>query len=110
MTEKENELKKKQIALRKVYTLNIPLSILFVLAFSFVDPYLPRKGGKPPMIEVMDYSTAVIQSGVLLFIILLISYYWIISKKKKEIEKIEREIHIEKKGVKKYNSISNFRQ
>lgn len=110
MSGKEKELNNKLKELRRIYSLKIPIAILFGVLFSLIYPYLPRKGGRPAMIDVMDYSTAVIQSAILIFIILLISYYWVISKKKKEIENLEREVHLEKKNIKKYNSISNFKQ
>jgi hypothetical protein len=103
------ELEKKKSSLNKIYRINIPLSIILGIFYSFYYPYIPRRGGKPPMIEEMEYSEAVIQSGIIFFVILSISFYIIISNKKKKIEELERLEKTNKKNIKQFKSISDFK-
>ena len=62
------------------------------------------------MIEVMEYYDAVIQNAVLFFFMLFTSMYYVIRKKKEKIKELERELYIKKKGIKKYKSVSSYKE
>jgi Na+/melibiose symporter-like transporter len=78
--------KKKIIKLKK----NAPFAIIGGLLFCFIYPYLPRRYGRKPLIEQMEYFNAVLFIGVIYFIIYAISYFYLIDKYKKEIETLKR--------------------
>lgn len=110
MSKIDKELDKKKKALKRIYKFTIPIAIIGGLVYSFAYPYLPRKNGRKPIIEEMEYYDAVIQNAVLFFFLLFISMYYVIHKKKKKIKELERELYVKKKGTKKYNSVSSFKE
>ncbi len=108
MSEIEKELDKKKNALNRIYKFNVPISIVIGVLYSFIYPYIPRKGGRPPMIEEMEYIDAITETAILFFILLFFSMYFIINKKKKKIEELEREVYVKNKNTKQYKSVSKF--
>nr|WP_298991567.1 hypothetical protein [uncultured Polaribacter sp.] len=102
MPSTKEKLEKEKIRLKKIYSVNLPLGILGGIIFSFGYPYIPRKSGRKPQIEMMEYSEAVTDNAILFGIVLAISFYFLISKSKRNIEKLQREFNVEKKNIKKY--------
>ncbi|MFH4966547.1 hypothetical protein V8G69_16215 [Gaetbulibacter sp. M235] len=83
---------------------NAPFAIIGGILLSLIYPYLPRRYGRKPLIEQMEYFNAVLFMGVIYFIIYAISYFYLIDKYKKEIEALNRrKISLESK-IKEYKS------
>ncbi len=109
MSKYKEQLDHSKKSLKKICYINIPISIVVGVAYSFYSPYLPGRRGRPPMIERMEYSDAVFQSAFIFFSILLISFYFIISRKKNKINELDRKYKNDIKNIKEYKSVSNFK-
>lgn len=103
MPSTKEKLEKEKEKLEKIYKQKLPLSVGFITLISAIYPYFPRKGGRMPQIEEMNYTEAFIENLILFVIILSISFYFMISEKRKKVERLEREYKIEKKNIKPYH-------
>ena len=90
----KEKLEKEKKKLKKIYSVNLPLGIIGGFIFSFGYPYIPRKSGRKPQIEIMEYSEAVIENAILFGIILAISFYFLISKSKSKIERLVFNVNV----------------
>jgi len=109
MSKYKDQLEYSKKSLNKIYYINIPISIIVGILYSIYSPYLPGRKGRPPMIERMEYSDAVLQSAFIFFSILLISFYLIISRKRNKINELDRKYKNDIKNIKEYKSVSNFK-
>ncbi|WP_339882541.1 hypothetical protein [Polaribacter vadi] len=107
MSNYKEQLESSKKSLKKIYFINIPISIILGIIYSLYSPYLPGRRGRPPMIERMEYSDAILLSAFIFFSILFLSFFFLISKKK--INDLERKYNNDKKNIKEYKSVSNFK-
>ena len=109
MSNYKEQLESSKKSLKYIYIINIPISIILGIIYSVYSPYLPGRRGRSPMIERMEYSDAILQSAFIFFSILFVSFFFLISKKKKKINDLERKYNNDKKKIKEYKSVSNFK-
>lgn len=68
---------------------NLLIGTIICIPLLFIYPYMPGRRGRPPLIETMDYTHAIIFIGILWAIVIPLSYFWNKENHRKKIKALK---------------------